>query len=207
MNITGTLADSADAIVHVLYEVAGTSAAFASSAAITRFGNNTSYFMSPVLFTLAGVAWFFITPTARLHVKPSSELAELERDGAGRGNYLKQVGTGAWDFVRSVYVGAKIIFTHRKFCWLFTAYSVALYLHRYLESGVGPAYARRVLNTSAWSQILVGGSNFGELLGALCVFLLATKIPTPIPWLRMDAMALNVSPAVYRTKLADTWRS
>jgi hypothetical protein len=179
-----------DAIVHVLYEVAGTSAAFASSAAITRFGNNTSYFMSPVLFTLAGVAWYFITPTAKLHEKDQSELAELEHS---RGNYVKQVGTGVWDFVRSVYVGAKIIFTHRKFCWLFTAYSVALYLHRYLESGVGPAYARRVLGTSAWSQILVGGSNFGELLGALSVFMLATKIPTPIPWLRADALALNVS--------------
>jgi hypothetical protein len=75
---------------------------------------------------------------------------------------------------------------------LFTSYSVALYLHRYLESGVGPAFARRVLGTSAWSQILVGGSNFGELLGALSVFMLATKIPTPIPWLRMDALALNV---------------
>jgi len=163
--------------------------------------------MSPVLFTLAGVAWFFITPTTRLHEKPSSELAALEHDGVRRGNYLKQVGAGAWDFVRSVYVGAKIIFTHRKFCWLFTAYSVALYLHRYLESGVGPAFARRVLNTSAWSQILVGGSNFGELLGALCVFLLATKIPTPIPWLRMDAMALNVSPYVYRVNVVDTLRS
>jgi hypothetical protein len=124
-----TVTDSIDAIVHVLYEVAGTSAAFASSAAITRFGNNTSYFMSPVLFTLAGVARSFITPTARFNGKPSSELAELERDGMRRGNYLKQVGTIAWDFVRSVYVGAKIIFTHRKFCWLFTAYSVELYLH------------------------------------------------------------------------------
>jgi hypothetical protein len=79
---------------------------------------------------------------------------------------------------------------------LFTSYSVALYLHRYLESGVGPAFARRVLGTSAWSQILVGGSNFGELLGALSVFMLATKIPTPIPWLRMDALALNVGPLV-----------
>jgi hypothetical protein len=160
MVITLTIADSLDAIVHVLYEVAGTSAAFASSAAITRFGNSTSYFMSPVLFTLAGVAWLFITPTTRLPEKPSSELAELERDGMRRGNYLKQAGTGAWDFVRSVYDGAKIIFTHRKFCWLLTAYSVAVYLHRYLESVVGPAFARRVLNTSTWSQILVGGSNF-----------------------------------------------
>ena len=187
--------------MHVLYEIAGTSAAFASSAAITRSGNNTSYFISPVLFTLAGVAWYFITPP-QLYEKSQSELAELERSGMGQSDYLKQVVTGAWDFVRSVYVGAKIIFTHRKFCWLFTAYSVPLYLHRYLGSDVGPAFARRVLNTSASSQILVGGSNFGELLGALSVFMLATKIPTPIPWLRMDALALNVStPSLKRREL------
>jgi hypothetical protein len=189
--------NNVDAIVHVLYEVAGTSAAFASSAAIVRFGNNTSYFMSPVLFTLAGVAWYFITPTPREKVQNNSELSEIEQ--GDRGSYVKQVGKGSWDFVRSVYVGAKLIFTHRKFCWLFTSYSVALYLHRYLESGIGPAYARRVLGTSAWSQILVGGSNFGELLGALSVFMLATKIPTPIPWLRMDALALNVRICISHT--------
>jgi hypothetical protein len=44
-------------------------------------------------------------------------------------------------------VGAKIIFTHRKFCWLFTIYSVALYLHRHPESSVGSAFVRRVLKT------------------------------------------------------------
>jgi hypothetical protein len=80
--------------------------------------------MSPVLFTLAGVAWFFITPTGRLHEKPSSELAK--REDMAKGSYLKQVGAGAWDFIRSVYVGAKLISSLRKFCWLFIAYSVAL---------------------------------------------------------------------------------
>lgn len=155
--------------------------------------------MSPVLFTLAGVSWYFIKPTPKAKIESTSGLAELERSDNVRGSYVKQVGQGAWDFVRSVFVGAKLIFSHRRFCWLFTSYSVALYLHRYLESGVGPAYARRVLGTSAWSQILVGGSNFGELLGALSVFLLATKIPTPIPWLRMDALALNVSPSIRTT--------
>jgi hypothetical protein len=149
--------------------------------------------MSPVLFTLAGAAWYCIKDTPGHQVPDESRLAEMERQDRSRGGYVKQVGRGAWDFVRSVFVGARLIFSHRKFCWLFTSYSVALYLHRYLESGVGPAFARRVLGTSAWSQILVGGSNFGELLGALSVFLLATKIPTPIPWLRMDALALNVS--------------
>jgi hypothetical protein len=37
------------------------------------------------------------------------------------------------------------------------------------------------------------GSNFGELLGALTVFMLADRVATPMPWLRLDALALNVS--------------
>ena len=96
-------------------------------------------------------------------------------------------------FFKSIYVGGKLIFGHRKFCWLFPSYALALYLHRYLENGIAPAFARRVLNYSAWSQILVGGSNLGELVGAFCVLLLASTIPTPIPWLRLDALALNVN--------------
>lgn len=49
-----------------------------------------------------------------------------------------------------------------------------------------------MLGTSAWSQIIVGGSNFGELLGALPVFLLSNRVPIPLPWLRIDAIALNI---------------
>ena len=70
--------------------------------------------------------------------------------------------------------------------------SLALYLHRFLESSLAPAFARRYLGTSAWSQIIVGGSNFGELLGAATVFLLSDYVPTPLPWLRLDALALNI---------------
>lgn len=43
--------------------------------------------------------------------------------------------------------------------------SLALYMHRFLENSLAPAFAKRVLGTSAWSQIIVGGSNFGEVIG------------------------------------------
>jgi len=36
-------------------------------------------------------------------------------------------------------------------------------MHRFLENSLAPAYAKRVLDLSAWSQIIVGGSNFGEV--------------------------------------------
>lgn len=49
---------------------------------------------------------------------------------------------------------------------------------RYLENGVAPIVAKRILNVSTYSQIIVGGSNFGELLGAVTVFLAANKIHT-----------------------------
>jgi hypothetical protein len=66
-----------------------------------------------------------------------------------------------------------------------------------------PIPLHRVLGTSAWSQIITGGSNFGELLGALSVLLLTNYVPTPIPFLRLDALALNlvwVLPYIAATK-------
>ena len=41
--------------------------------------------------------------------------------------------------------------------------SIALYQHRFLENNLSPAFAKRVLGVSEWSQIIVGGSNFGEV--------------------------------------------
>jgi len=55
---------------------------------------------------------------------------------------------------------------------------------------LSPAFAKRILNEGAYSQIMVGGSNFGELLGALFVLFFANKIKTPLPWLRLDALGL-----------------
>ena len=66
------------------------------------------------------------------------------------------------------------------FAGLFPGYALALYLHRFLENSLAPAYAKRTLGISAWAQIIVGGSNFGELLGALSVFLLSDYVTTPV---------------------------
>ena len=38
----------------------------------------------------------------------------------------------------------------------------------------------------------MGGSNLDELLGAFSVFLLTNTVPTPIPWLRLDALMLTI---------------
>lgn len=39
---------------------------------------------------------------------------------------------------------------------------------------------------------MVGGSNLGELLGALTVFLFTNLVHTPMPWLRLDALMLLI---------------
>jgi hypothetical protein len=62
----------------------------------------------------------------------------------------------------------------------------------FLENQLAPIFAKQVIGTSSYSQIMVGGSNFGELLGALTVALFTNVVTTPIPWLRLDAVALQL---------------
>ncbi|GAA5878615.1 hypothetical protein JCM8547_003845 [Rhodosporidiobolus lusitaniae] len=183
-----------DACVHVWYEIFGTSGAFASSAAISRFGNNYSFLFSPIFLVIAGALWTRVSATNKIsneHGGDEPALAAVERDGRRR-NYAYSVIIGAYLFFKSIGYGAWIVLSHRRFVWLFPGYAIALYLHRFLESSLAPAFARRVLGISAWSQIIVGGSNFGELLGAASVFFLNDYVPTPLPWLRLDALMLNI---------------
>jgi len=184
-----------DATVHIFYEVAGTAGAFASSSAISRFGNNYSFFLTPIFFTFAGAIWMLISTLSFKSAKAIQE--ELEASGLGEmekssSNYFKQIGLGVVGFAESIYVGFTLVFTNRSFIWLFPSYAVALYMHRFLENSLAPAFAKRVLGVSAWSQIIVGGSNFGELLGAVAVLILSDVITTPVPWLRLDALSLNL---------------
>jgi MFS family permease len=174
-----------DAMVHFFYEIAGTGGAFCTALAlIPSLGNNMSFIITPICFTLASITWWFIS-----HLNFQRPLSAVMSD---QPMYIKAVLGGFYLFGESIWVGAKNIFTSRKFIWLIPGYSFALYGHRYLENGIAPVIARRYLGNSAWSQIMVGGSNFGELLGALFVFLFTNLIPTPIPWLRLDALLLLI---------------
>ncbi|KAJ8091066.1 hypothetical protein PM082_024677 [Marasmius tenuissimus] len=178
-----------DATVHVLYEVAGTIGAFTSVFLIDKFGYNYSFFLSPVLFTLAAVTWRFVDDGRPTDY--SQSLEEFERRTSTVG-YLSSVVTGFRSFFKATYYGAFLVFSHRRFSWLVSGYALALYGHRYLENGLAPVFAKQVLGTSAWSQIIVGGSNLGELFGATAVLLTTNHIRTPLPWLRLDAIALNI---------------
>ena len=179
-----------DAFVHVMYEVAGTTGAFTSSALIGHFGYNYSAFLSPVLFTLAACAWIFISSLGESQRnEEESCLARVEVEK--RGIFMSMVD-GVRAFGKAFWYGGYLVLTDRRFIWLVPGYTLALYGHRYLENGLAPIYARSIIGVSSYSQIIVGGSNFGELLGALSVMLFTQAVPTPMPWLRLDALLLNL---------------
>lgn len=174
-----------DSLVHIFYEISGTAGAFATALAlIPHFGNNFSFIITPIFFAAAAVMWWFIQDG----IERDTRALVLE----SQPTYVKAVAGGFYLFFESCWTGGKIIFTHRKFIWLLPGYAVALYGHRYLENAIAPAVARRYLGDSAWAQIMVGGSNFGELLGALFVFMFTNLVNTPMPWLRIDALALLI---------------
>jgi len=181
-----------DALVHILYEVAGTCGALLSVKMINIFGNNYSFLITPPLFALAGLTWSFVDRLG--HGSDADKVIDAmdESKSIGKTNYLHAILIGAKAFARSTYKGALICFSHRRFIWLLPGYSLALYGHRYLENGFSPAIAKRVMLDSSYSQIMVFGSNLGELFGALFVLLTTTLIPTPMPFLRYDALSLLI---------------
>ncbi|KAJ1328939.1 hypothetical protein MN608_05669 [Microdochium nivale] len=172
-----------DALVHIFYEVAGTTGSFCTALSlIPQFGANRAFLVTPVCFSIAALAWFMI---GTLGFQPRRGTAL-----ASQPSYVKLLVGGFYYFSQSVWTGGRIIFTSRKFLWLLPGYAMALYTHRFLENGVAPIVARRYFGEAAWAQLLVGGSNLGELLGAATVFTLTNLVHTPMPWLRLDAAML-----------------
>lgn len=175
-----------DSLVHIFYEISGTAGAFVTGLVIIpQLGNNMAFIITPILFTISAIAWFFISELGFTRSKRTRHAGE-------KSAYWKAAFSGLYLFGESVWVGARILFTSRKFIWLVPGYAVALYAHRYLENGIAPQVARRYLGNSAWAQIMVGGSNLGELLGAFSVLLFTDAIQTPMPWLRLDALMLLI---------------
>ncbi|KAI1872862.1 hypothetical protein JX265_004761 [Neoarthrinium moseri] len=193
-----------DSIVHVFYEIAGTAGSFCTALAlIPNFGANRAFLITPVCFSLAAGFWFLVSKLG-FKAKHGDKLAKQP-------SYIKLLISGFYYFGQSVCTGGKIIFTSRKFVWLMPGYAIALYGHRYLENGLAPVIARRYMGQSSYQQIMVGGSNFGELLGALFVFLFTNLIHTPIPWLRLDGLLLLIVwylPFFYpaRNQISEAWK-
>ena len=183
-----------DGIVHVFYEIAGVSGALLTGLVlIPRLGNNYAFLITPILFTLSSIVCFFINSLGKKsYSNNTTTTTTTTKKKKKKSNCLKSLWKGFYLFGKSVYLGGKLIFLHRKYVWLFPCYSLTLYIHRYLENGIAPQIAKRYLQNSEWSQIIVGGSNFGELCGALAVFFLTKKIRSPMVWLRIDCLLLLI---------------
>lgn len=147
----------------------------------------------PVFFVLAGVLW------TRLDKRTMTGLIEDERSSVAEvatqvepPSLWTQLSTFFRTYLLSIRLGAQIIFSSRRFGWLIAGYTLPLVLHRFIENVIFPTFARTVLKNGALSGILLGGSNFGELCGAALVLIVGSRIMTPLPWVRIDAMALSV---------------
>ena len=171
------------ALVHLFNQVASTAGAFMTAIVlIPHLGTNYAFIITPFCVLIAGCTWACMS-----NLSPS-RTAPIDREEKEKQAGLKTTIKRFVLFPKSFFLGAKIIFSSRSFVWLLPANCVNRYGHVYLEGSIAPVIARRYLGVAEWAQIMVGGSNLGELLGALFVLFFTNLVHTPLPWLRLDAL-------------------
>jgi hypothetical protein len=149
-----------DSSVHVLYEVSGTIGPILATYWMRAFGYAYALFVMAVTLSIACGFFLFVRLDAPVR----------------RANEGSRVRSLVAAFFKSIWIGAKLVFTTRSLIWLIPAYSLPLVVHRYAENTVMQFYARDVLGDGTLGTVLVAGSNAGELCGALSVFFLASKV-------------------------------
>ena len=99
-----------DAIVHIMYEVAGTTGAFTSTSLIGKLGYNYSSIPSPILFCAAGIVWRFVSDhrTNDHSLADEPGLSGLEKDDAKK-SYLHSIWVGFRSFGKSFYFGGLLV--------------------------------------------------------------------------------------------------
>jgi hypothetical protein len=138
-----------ESISNNVAEIAGTGGAFASSSAISRWGDNKSFFLTPstsfylsfwlremlynrvltVFFAFAGAIWMFIStlsfarPGVVNEEMMAAGLAVADDSTEPTTNYFVMVGRAFRSFSDSVWIGAKLIFTNR--CFICECYSIS----------------------------------------------------------------------------------
>ncbi|KAJ3111966.1 hypothetical protein HDU96_005105 [Phlyctochytrium bullatum] len=179
-----------DAVVHFWWEVAGTAGAILSINWINFLGWAYALGLISGGFFISSLFFFLVRPRSdRILRGQMAKAKDEEANGKSKGFWSE-----IYDFLvslqRNIWVGAKLTLTQRALFWLLPAYTLPLILHRYLEGTVFPFYARSTLLNTDLQNILTGGSNFGEAMGAVLVLYFAKTIKTPIPYLRLDAILI-----------------
>ncbi|KAF0974875.1 hypothetical protein FDP41_006349 [Naegleria fowleri] len=195
-----------NASIHIIYECAGTVGAFLSSVFIEKLGSIYALCHMPLFFTVGAVFLFFISVKGLQQsedqtetVNPSASATDMSGLTSPRPtwsqrvkSFMVRVGVIVKNYFKSMFIGAKIVLANRYYIWLIPCFVLPQTLHRLIENIFLPAYAKMILKKGSYSGIMLGGSNFGELLGAGLLFLLAKKVKKPTIWILMDALFLNL---------------
>ncbi len=168
-----------DAFVHVMYEVAGTTGAFTSTSLIGKMGYNYSAFLSPVLFTLALASGSGSRRSVRARRPRRSRALPASRSRTVVSSCRwwtvaapspRPSGTVATSSSPTAASSGSFPATPSRSTVTDTSRTVSL-----------PSTPVVLSVFSSYSQIIVGGSNFGELLGALSVMIFTNAVPSPMP--------------------------
>eukprot|EP01133_Synstelium_polycarpum_P014164 gene14164-16694_t len=175
-------------LVHVFYECAGTAGAFFSTFMVQKLGSVYALVHLPPCFLISAVCYFFISqPFPPAKVLVTGEKAEISRVMS----VLNDIGGECYAFGANVGRGAKLVLSP-KYWWLIPTYTFPQVLHRLLENLLFPSFAKKILGDSALSGIMTGGSNLGELTGALMVVKLSKYVKNPMWWVRFDGLFCTI---------------
>eukprot|EP01132_Coremiostelium_polycephalum_P003899 gene3899-4866_t len=171
--------------VHIFYEVAGTSGAFFSTFLIKQLGPVYALSHQPFFFLISCLLFWSISQP----FPPQKEVVPKthKREQKTWKRIPKKVGTEIVGYFNTIFTGGKIILSP-SYWWIIPTYVLPQVLHRLLENLLFPSFSKLVLKDGSLSGILTGGSNFGELLGALAIVKFGKKVKNPLWWVRLDAL-------------------
>jgi hypothetical protein len=111
-----------DSLVHIYYEVAGTTGAFFAAYTSLILGKAYAPVITPILYVFAAALFYFIIPPKSkedisLATGTTAELTTM---------FLKSLWYSFYGFGESVYQGALIIFAESKYHWLVWGYTIPL---------------------------------------------------------------------------------
>lgn len=149
-----------DAMVHIIYEVGGTLGAFISTLAIKSVGYvySTGVFLFAFMISIICYACISISHNV---IKTEDE----ETNGCSgfscrtviKGWFLSlKLGKSYISFIpffMSKKIGAKIVFSGRKFIWLIPCYVLPLVIHRLYENVIFPFYAKNILKDGSFTGL------------------------------------------------------
>jgi uncharacterized membrane protein YeaQ/YmgE (transglycosylase-associated protein family) len=206
--------------IHICYEIAGTAGAFLSTLFIKKLGSIYALSHMPIAFFIGSVILLFITFDGDSSTEEQSTDYPQSKDLKGRiveyfRKILQSIVTNFryviellkvetvkkvfWgivsavkDYFAALWLGCKLMMLDRHYIWMIPCFVIPQVLHRIIENIMLPYYSKNILKEGSYSGIMLGGSNLGELLGAAFLFVFATKISSPVTYIRLDAYLVNL---------------